>query len=111
MNGLQVVEKVSGELSRRSERIRARIPVKLIWHEDMQRHLEETQTVSVSQFGCLVRCSCSMQPGTTLLVERNGKCLLGTVSYCLKDYATKRVELGIGFEEDSKDFWGIMFVA
>lgn len=109
MSSLQNVEASSPAPARRSERVRARIPVTLIWHEDQHRQYETSHTVTVSRFGCLVRCRCHLQPGTTILLEHGDKFLLGKVSYCLKDYAAKTTELGIGFEDDGEAFWGMRF--
>ncbi|MBI3661717.1 MAG: hypothetical protein HY234_01510 [Acidobacteria bacterium] len=111
MSNLERVEESTAAPVRRSERVRTRVPVTLIWHEDQHRRYEASHTVSVSRFGCLVRSRYNLQPGTTVLIEHGDKFLLGKISYCLKDYATKVVELGIGFEEDGTEFWGMQFTA
>jgi hypothetical protein len=96
-------------LNRRSGRVHVSFPVTLIWHEAMQRLHEKTKTVSVSRYGCLLRCEHSFPLGSTIRIEHGYKFMLGTVSYCLKDYATKTTELGIAFEDDGSDLWGITF--
>lgn len=103
------VEPVADAVGRRSGRIRLNIPVTLIWHEDMQRLHEQTKTVSVSRFGCLLRSQRSFPLGSTIRIEHGYKFMLGTVSYSLKDYATKTTELGIAFDEDGSELWGIQF--
>ena len=109
MEAPSVSEAETSTLNRRSERLRVNIPVTLIWHADEHRQREETHTVSVSRFGCLVRSRQSFILGSTIRIEHGYKFLLGTVSYCLKDYATKTTEIGIGFEDDGTDLWGIQF--
>ena len=96
---------------RRSERVRAHVPVTLIWHEHEHRQTERTYTAAVSRFGCLVLCRCNLPPGTAIRIEHDRKVMLGKISYCLKDCATKLVELGIAFDEDGTDFWGVGFDA
>jgi hypothetical protein len=85
------------------------MPVTLTWHADMQRKQEETYTVSVSRFGCLVTSSKDLAVGTEIQMEYAGRTILGKISYKLKDYSRKQVELGIGFEDDGSDFWGMKF--
>jgi hypothetical protein len=42
-------------------------------------------------------------------LEYSEKVMLGNVSGSLTDYVTQLTELGIGFEKDSSEFWGISF--
>lgn len=95
--------------ARRSERVRVHLPVTLIWHEGAQRQVERTYTVSVSRFGCQLHCRCSFPPGTPIRLEYCNRIILGRTSYCLKDYDTKLAEIGIGFDDDGTDFWGVNF--
>ncbi len=94
---------------RRSERVRTHVPVTLIWHEHEHRQIENTYTVAVSRFGCKVLCRCTLAPGTSVRLEYDRRIILGKISYSLKDYATKLTELGIGFDDDGTEFWGIPF--
>jgi hypothetical protein len=57
----------------------------------------------------MVRSRQGFQIGSTIRIEHGYKLLLGTVSYCLKDYETRTTELGIAFEDDGTDLWGIKF--
>ncbi len=94
---------------RRSERVRAHVPVTLIWHEDNHRQLEHTYTVAVSRYGCKVLCRCTLPLGSTIRLEYRERMILGKISYCLRDFDTKLVEIGIGFDDDGTDFWGVDF--
>jgi hypothetical protein len=44
-------------------------------------------------------------------LEYGTRMILGVVRDSLLDYATRLVELGIGFEDDGSEFWGISFEA
>jgi hypothetical protein len=95
--------------TRRSERVYVHVPITLIWHEGDHRQIEQTYTVMVSRFGCKVYCRSQLTPGSAVRLEYDRRIILGKISFALRDYATKLTELGIGFEEDGTDFWGISF--
>jgi hypothetical protein len=97
------------ESTRRSKSLRAHFSVILIWQDGERREQETTHTVSVSRFGCRVRCRCSLRPGTAVRLEHGERVMLGNVSGSLTDYVTQLTELGIGIEKDSSEFWGISF--
>lgn len=94
------------ELRRRSPRARVRIPVVLVWEENQCQHCERTFTLSVSRFGCTVHSHRFFEPGAGVRLEHDGKSIAGRVAYCLKDLSTKLVEVGLGFDQDGREFWG-----
>lgn len=106
---MNTTEEGTPSKARRSERIFAHLPVTLIWHEHGHRQVEHTYTVAVSRFGCMVLCRSTLPPATPLRLEYNKRIILGKISYALKDYATQLTELGVGFEDDGTDFWGVKF--
>ncbi len=106
---MDAVNQGQAKRARRSERIRAHVPVTLIWHQEDHRQTERTYTVAVSRYGCKVLCRCSLPLGSTVRLEYRDRMILGKVSYCLRDFDTKLVELAIGFEDDGTDFWGVDF--
>jgi hypothetical protein len=108
---MDAIDEGQAKRARRSERLRAHVPVTLIWHEGEHRQLEQTHTVAVSRYGCKVLCRCSLPPGTTVRLEYRERMILGKISYSLRDFDTKLTELGIGFEDDGTDFWGLDFEA
>lgn len=92
---------------RRSRRIRIRLPVLLVWGGEGQEHREHTYTVSVSWHGCGVHSHFDFQPGDRVRLERNDAAVEGQVAYSLKDHSIKLVEVGIGFDREAREFWGI----
>jgi len=91
------------ELRRRSPRVRVCIPALLLWEEKQQ---ENTLMVTVSRFGCAIQSHRFLEPGTTVRLECDGKMIQGRVVYSLKDPSTRLAEVGIGFDQDGKEFWG-----
>ncbi len=94
------------ELRRRSPRVRVCIPVLLAWEENQREHREDMFTVTVSQFGCAVHSHRFFEPGTAVRLEHDGKTVAARVVYSLKDHSTKLVEVGVGFDQDGREFWG-----
>jgi len=92
---------------RRSPRVRAHIPIVLVWQENQQEHREQTFTLNVSWFGCATRSHNFFRPGDRVRVERNPQAREAVVVYSLKDYSRNLVEVGLAFDQDSRDFWGI----
>ena len=70
------------------------------------RKHEQTHTVSISRFGCLLRSHHDFPLGSTLRIECGYRFILGSVIYCLRDQSTKTSELGIAFYEDGSVLWG-----
>ena len=97
------------ESTRRSARIRVRLPVLYVWWEGEQEHTERTYTITVSQFGCSAHSHRNFRPGTRMQVRRGPKTMEGRVVYSLKDHSTNMVEVAVGFEQDASDFWEIKF--
>jgi|GEM_PF-7129486 len=91
------------ELRRRSPRVRVCIPALLLWEE---KHQEHTLMVTVSRFGCAIQTHRFLEPGTTVRLECDGQVIPGRVVYSLKDGSTRLVEVGIGFDQDGREFWG-----
>ncbi len=89
------------ELRRRSPRKRVGIPVLLVWE-----HREHTFTVTVSRFGCALHCHRFLEPGTAVRLEHEGNTIEGRVVYSLQNHSTKLVEVGLGFDQDGREFWG-----
>ncbi len=93
---------------RRSPRLRARIPVLLVWKEqDRQEHREQTFTLSVSWYGCAIRSYKFFRPGTEVRLQREGEAMEARVAYSLWDHSTNLVEVGLAWDEDRREFWGI----
>ena len=93
---------------RRSGRMLARRPV-LITPLDGEQRPVTAFTFSISQFGCAVRCSTNLPPGTRLTFECDGKKIPGKVTFVLKNSALEGFELGIEFPQDGSEFWGETF--
>jgi hypothetical protein len=91
------------ELRRRSPRVRVSIPALLLWEE---KRLEHTLMVSVSRFGCAIQSHRFFELGTTVRLECDGKIIQGRVVYSRKDASTRFVEVGIGFDQDGREFCG-----
>jgi hypothetical protein len=93
---------------RRSPRIARRIPVLLVWKgEDQQEHREKTFTFSVSWFGCAVRSYKFFRPGTQVQLHHESAVMEARVVYSLWDHQTNLVEVGLAWEQDGREFWGI----
>ncbi len=93
---------------RRSPRICARIQVLLVWKEgNQEEHREQTVTLSVSWFGCGVRSHKFFRPGTQVRLEREGAAMEARVVYSLWDHQTNLVEVGLAWDQDGREFWGI----
>lgn len=93
---------------RRSPRLRLRLPVDLLWEEDGQQHLEHTFTRNISWYGCAVLSHRDFEPKTAVRVRKDGKTMEGRVVHSLKDCETNLVEVGIGFDQDAREFWGVL---
>ena len=98
----------AGAERRRSGRIDSKRPV-LITPLDGEQRPVTAFTFSISKFGCAVRCSTSLPPGTRLTFECDGKKMPAKVTFVLKNSALDGFELGIEFEQDGSEFWGEKF--
>ncbi len=83
------------------------LPVLLLWEEGGHEHCEHTFTLNLSWFGCAVRSHKFFSPGTRVRLQRQDKTVEARVAYSLWDHATNIVEVGLGFDHDGRDFWGI----
>jgi len=90
------------ELRRRSPRVRVRIPVFLVWE-----YQEHTFTTTVSRFGCALQSRRFFEPGTIVKLQHEGNTIEAKVIYSLEDRSTKLVEVGLAFDQDGREFWGI----
>jgi hypothetical protein len=91
------------ELRRRSPRVRVYIPALLLWEEKQQEH---ALMVTVSRFGCAIQSHRFLEPGTIVRLECDGRIIQGRVVYSLKDPPTRLAEVGIGFDQDGREFRG-----
>ena len=92
---------------RRSPRVEARIPVQLLWEENQQTHREHTFTTTLSWFGCAVHSHKFFRPGSRVQLKRESKTIDARVARSLWDRSTNLVEVGLAFDEDGREFWGI----
>ena len=92
---------------RRSPRIRVRISVLLLWEENQQQHREHTFTVTLSWFGCSVHSHKFFRPGTCVQLQRDNKTMDARVAHSLWDHSTNLKEVGLAFDQDGREFWGI----
>ncbi len=98
----------SGGERRRSGRVESKRPV-LITSVDGELRVLTAFTFSISQFGCAVRCSTNLPPGSRVTLECEGKKMPGKVTFALKNSALDGFELGIAFDQDGSEFWGETF--
>jgi len=105
--GTEHIRSLTGQ--RRSPRAHVRMPLRAAWRENGREHTEEVFTLTISKFGCAVlsetffRLGCLVQ----LRNERENKVVDAHVVYCIQDYETRIVEVGMEFEEDDANFWEI----
>ena len=104
-------EAPTGPKRRRGPRLTAALPVFLAFTEDGRKILEQTVTDKVSRFGCGVFTQRKIAPGTGVEVEYSGRRREGRVVYTLRHSNTRLLELGIAFEQDAAEFWGLDFGA
>ncbi len=97
---------------RRSNRVPLRTPIVLIWVQEGNVHREASHTVSVSNHGCAVLSHREFLLGSEIQLENvtRGEVVRTQVVYTLKDFSTNMVEVGLGFLEERRGFWGIAFV-
>jgi len=97
---------------RRSNRVRLRTPVVLIWVQEGNVHREATHTLSVSKHGCAVLSHREFSLGSEIQLENvtSGEMVRTRALYTLKDFSTNMIEVGLGFLEERPGFWGIAFV-
>lgn len=98
----------SGGERRRSGRMEAKRPVLIISLDGEPRPVAAF-TFSISRFGCAVRCSTNLPPGSRVTLECEGKKMPGKVSFVLKNSTLEDFELGIEFDQDGSEFWGEKF--
>lgn len=87
------------------------VPVLLVWkewkEENQLEHREQTFTFSVSWFGCAVHSYKFFRPGTEVRVEHKDAAMEGRVVYSLWDHSTNLIEVGLAWDQDAREFWGI----
>ena len=98
----------TGPERRRSARMLAKRAVLITPTEGEPRPLTAF-TFSVSQYGCAVRCTTQFVPGTRVTLECDGKKVPAVVSFVLQSSALEGFELGITFDADGNEFWGVKF--
>jgi hypothetical protein len=99
----------SPPFKRRSVRLRERRPVVLSWGENELERKESVWTFSISRFGCGLHSNQFFHLGTRVRLEHAGRTAEGRVVHSLKDYSTKLVEVGVGFDQDGSEFWQVEF--
>jgi hypothetical protein len=104
LDGLRVISGLSER--RRSPRLLLRTPVLLSWEEEGIVHREHTFTLNVSRFGCALHSHDYLEPNRRVQVQHEGKTLEARVAFSLWDHSNNRVEMGLSFSEDAREFWG-----
>lgn len=94
--------------NRRSPRIQMQIPVLLCWAEGQEEHQENSFTVSISWFGCAVYGHKYFGPGSRVRVQRDTKSMEARVVYSHRSLLAGSIEVGLEFDQDGRDFWGIV---
>ncbi len=82
------------------------MPVLLVWEEGGHERREHTLTFTLSWFGCAVHSHKFFSPGTRVRLQRQDKTVEARIVYSLWDHATNIVEVGLAFDQDSREFWG-----
>ena len=90
---------------RRGPRMRARIPVLLLWDENGGERSEQAHTLTISWFGCAIQTSSPFRLGSSIQLYRDGKTVQARVVHCLRDHMTRLAKVGLEFVEDGRSFW------
>jgi hypothetical protein len=95
---------------RRSQRVLIGIPVTLRSVGKDKGFQEITETVVISERGCLVKLAKPVERGVQLLLVnvKSSREILCTVVY-IGQHAGGQTEIGLEFSEESPRFWGVTF--
>jgi hypothetical protein len=100
---------ITGAERRRSVRKRARKVIQLTWRNSQAERQTSTSTTSVSRFGCAVLGHEALRAGEEVRVEYEGKVMLGSVCYVMRNATSGEIEVGIAFNDDAEEFWAESF--